>query len=1646
MAQGRGVPGFTFQVPFIRLPGRGIDLALDLQYNSRVWLKSTAWEKINNNCVSKEQMVFDPAADWLAPGFNLGFGRIVVFGIREPCATRADQFASILVEPDGTRHPAVQVSGVTDLGSNIAERAYRTTDGSFIDYRVRSEGGDTQVLSATALYPNGTEIEYQGISGDELSSVFPTSIRDVHGNVIRIAYLPEQAPKIDTIVDTIGRTIRFYYEQNRFAQKLLLTAITAPGYAGSAERVLARFGYERRTLNLANAFSPPIEVEARDCDVPHPGQQNATCHFQALTAVAVPGAGSGFFFSTYYSAYGMLTGFSERRNMTVTAPSLDHQAAIGGGDTTRERRYPDYPAALSSLSDVPAFTEMVESWAGGAQPARYQYTADAQARTSTVVRPDGSRVVRTTGADGLLHTEEVFEADGRRLAATLTEWGQGDANGYLAPRVARVLKTDARGQTSAISYGYGPWHNQVTEVSELDYGGTQILRGTKVEYVDDPRYRDRHIFNLPRITQTYDGAPGVGTVVSRTELEYDNDISRQSTPDAVGRDPRFVKSDPAFDPATERRGLVEVTRRYADPVGLDQATRQEEQRRHDEAGNLVEIYGSECCESVEFSYEAATQYAWASSVVRGASDTTSPIRMQEAFGYDLNTGLVISHTDADGRGTTFTYIPDTLRIASTTLPAAQPTVGRPVVIKEYDDAALSAALGAALLVETRVESTPDQGAKIVAGQTVAAFDGLGRVRMERSRAADGAWAIVVTEYDGLGRVQRRSLPYREADAPAWITHAYDALGRITSVRAPGGGTTTYFYDEQVRPVGTSSEPGETTRVVDPDGRERWMITDVLGRIREVAEPDPAGTGSLSSGTPLVTRYAYGANYTQINQGEQESRLRFDGLGHLTHQALPGRDAVIDGPDGRKYSDLFGYDTRGNVIFRKDARGQGASFTYDDPLRRLGGISHVGLIVVGPPPAPGLPTPDTVIEYVTTGDLRRPRVIETTGVVKEEYEYDGEARLVNLTRSFADWSSRPLTTSYAYDVFGRVSELHYPPRFEQQLALRMVATYEYGLDGRPKMVRLDGNPLAADVTYDAGGRLIGLTLDPGSPRVIRETFNYGQEGRLQEQTISRNGQLLALSGYAYSPAGRLLGQTDNNSAYIRHYSYDALGRLRAVEGEQPATAGGWGQTYGYDRHGNRTTVQAAGVLGGAPIPVDGLAQLSVDAASGRIQTPGFGYDAAGNMKRGQRFDGGWQGLEYDQEGQLICVDPAFRCPIPGRPCQAQPTVKEAYRFGGDRRRVLTETLDRCRGNLVPPVEVTSRTLYVWDGNSVLAEYAAGAVGEARWTRGYVYLGDRLLATVEPSAAGDILRYHHPGLVHTRLITNSADDQQIENNLLPFGTAVASGGGSPGSTNRPFGTYDRSPATRLDYAVNRFYDSVTGRFIQPDPLGAGAVSQGDPQTLNHYAFVRNRPADVTDPLGLEDKADPKEGFYKGEDGQVYYVGPVVTVVCGDCPPELLTGGKGMLPRWRGIPAQTGGGRDGGGGGGPGGRNWVKILAGEHELSAWSWIHGGEFLEGAALMVWTTIGAAVGVGGGALVDALITPARPFANIGCVTCKIVGAVGDVYKSEFETFVEPSFPWQVGEAAVENVRYWADTFLGDAERFLSNGQREIYNVYGVPK
>jgi len=127
----------------------------------------------------------------------------------------------------------------------------------------------------------------------------------------------------------------------------------------------------------------------------------------------------------------------------------------------------------------------------------------------TTTYADGTTVARTidnssSSRAGLPLWEVISNAQSEELLRTTYAWQDGD---YESSRLETIIELIARqglNQTRRKEFEYGPRHNQLSNVRDYDYEG-RLLRRTHTDYLDDPAYRERHIFNLPTVTAVYEG-------------------------------------------------------------------------------------------------------------------------------------------------------------------------------------------------------------------------------------------------------------------------------------------------------------------------------------------------------------------------------------------------------------------------------------------------------------------------------------------------------------------------------------------------------------------------------------------------------------------------------------------------------------------------------------------------------------------------------------------------------------------------------------------------------------------------------------------------------------------------------------------------------------------------------------------------------------------------------------------------------------------------------------------------------------------------------------------------------------------------------------------------------------------------------------
>ena len=383
--------------------------------------------------------------------------------------------------------------------------------------------------------------------------------------------------------------------------------------------------------------------------------------------------------------------------------------------------------------------------------------------------------------------------------------------------------------------------------------------------------------------------------------------------------------------------------------------------------------------------------------------------------------------------------------------------------------------------------------------------------------------------------------------------------------------------------------------------------------------------------------------------------------------------------------------------------------------------------------------------------------ETAASINGQYGYDNEGRLT---------SGDGFT--YVYDTMGRTSQMR------QQV----------------------DDTLFASATYGVAGEMLTMSW-PG----ITETRTYNERLQLTRQRAVSALNVPGLDVEYRFPTGtnngRITSQKENVSGEEITYQYDELNRLIAAVTTGPE----WGLSFAYDGFGNRTAQTVT--KGTAP-----QVTLAYNGTTNRISTPGWSYDANGNVTAMPTV----ATMNYDGYNRLSWSGPST----------------ENYAYAPDNKRVWREIVGE-REELtyynVAGQRITTYRLY-WNGASWQTEPISTNIyftGRLIWTAGQPVVTDRL------------------GSVRRRMDPNSGYwGEQLK--YFPYGEEQV----ATASNKEKFGTYTRDQRTNLDYADQRYYSSGFGRFMTPDPFKPGA-GLDDPASWNQYSYTGGEPVNRTDPTG-------------------------------------------------------------------------------------------------------------------------------------------------------------------------------------------------------
>jgi RHS repeat-associated protein len=952
-------------------------------------------------------------------------------------------------------------------------------------------------------------------------------------------------------------------------------------------------------------------------------------------------------------------------------------------------------------------------------------------------------------------------------------------------------------------------YNNATDLYEYDFGSGAVgslVRRAHTGYLGGNYASDTsiHIRNLP--SEQWVSTDSAGTTKkARTTYEYDhyNQTTSEDFHALLAGCPNITGLDGSFITTYYTRGnMTKSTHAVSFDSNGNVASSISGYAQYDIAGNVVKVIDSRSAtlNIIATTFDFGDAYGYADSNAEGnetplpvelpstvhtyafATKVTNALNQNAYIQYDYYLGKPVNSEDANnivakGRYNDLLDRPTEVDIGIFTASQLQ---RRTLFV--YDDSSH-------LITTQSDQTTLNDG---VLTSTVV-YDGLGRTTETRTSAPEGT-IYSKQEYDSMGRVKPSYNPYRttSAETDGYTDTAYDALGRVTTITTSDTAVVATKYS------------GNTTTVTDQAGKKRRSITDGLGRLIRVDEPDLNGNLDNAANPPQPlqpTNYSYDAlgNLIQVNQGGQQRSFTYDSLSRLKTAKNPEQvNASV------QVATTYDYDDASNLMSKTGPNsGASVSFAYDGLNRvktktlSIGGVWDY--------------TYDTAT--ISNAKGRLVSVVLHGGTDGYYYDaYDAMGRVTASRQVTTLGSANSYTMSYQYDLAGNMTRQIYPSG-------KAIIT-EYDSVGRIAGVKREGATYYAGATptdttnriqYSAHGAVAAMKF--GNQKWEHTLFN----SRLQPKEIGLgtstiDSSLLKLE-YKYGVlVNNALDTTQNNGniqsqiitapglLLTQTYTYDKLNRLSiAVE------SGGtneWSQTYSYDRFGNRAV--AGTVLDTARTP---QSLSAFDTATNRIKPAvmsGFGYDTSGNVTSDPFTSP--NGIGYDAENHQTSYGAS------------------TYGYDGDGRRVKKQV-------------GSTTTVFVYNVlGQLIAEYDN--------------------STSPPSGSGtSYLTSDHLG--STRAVMK-ADGSVARHDYLPFGEDIPSTVGSRGTvpgygtsdnTRQRFTQKERDTESGLDYFGARYYSSPQGRFTSVDPGGFTGRTVASPQDWNRYAYTINNPLKFVDPDGKD-----------------------------------------------------------------------------------------------------------------------------------------------------------------------------------------------------
>lgn len=665
------------------------------------------------------------------------------------------------------------------------------------------------------------------------------------------------------------------------------------------------------------------------------------------------------------------------------------------------------------------------------------------------------------------------------------------------------------------------------------------------------------------------------------------------------------------------------------------------------------------------------------------------------------------------------------------------------------------------------------------------------------------------QYDVEWNLTAQTEGYGTASA-ATTSYAYDSNYNLTTLTNPEGHVTKYAYNNANR----------QTSITDALLRRTDYTYDGAGNILTVKRP-----GSVTS---TFTYDSMNRRVTSTDAKAQVLTFEYDALGSLSRIIDPrghshfytydlnGRQTRLDYPDSSY--ETWGYDDAGNLEAYRTRAGQTATIT-NDVRNRATHVDRSGT------------DPDVTRVYDAAG-----RVLSLgNGQSLISYSYDDANHLLTEEQDIAG-APAAWTVTYTYNADGKRDSVTYPGgevigysytarnQLEEVTAggPPPIATYSYNLDGTRQQRALE-NGLASTYAYDVANQLTGVSHVQGASQVAQRGYAYSSRGLLTSAQVDSG----LWDVYGHDLADQVTS--------VKHQSVDSIGTSPA------ATV-----TYTYDPSGNRTQVRRSAPS--QPTVTDAYAAATAANQYSSVDGGTFSYDANGNLTA-------QPGTVQNQPSALAAS------------YDAQNRLVSATVGSGS----LTQVFDTL--NRVVSRTVNGTTTYlVWDGWNLIEERSSSGTLLKSYVHGAQT--DELLAIID--AVGT--HYFAQDALGSVIALLDAAGQVAERYTYDaYGNAAFyDGAGIPQASSLVGNRFLYTGREWLaevglyDYR-NRVYSPSLSRFLQTDPI---RFSAGD---ANLYRYVMNCILRFVDPFGLDlvlAGGGPQHQSNPNGDGGTTWVGVVGT----------------------------------------------------------------------------------------------------------------------------------------------------------------------------